>query len=55
MPNFWLHKARAIRSFIDGGNDINFLKFDGDHDENEVIVNQLKMSEYEVSIHHTNT
>lgn len=41
--NHWMHKAKALLGYIDGLSDISGLRFEGDKDSEETIVNGLKM------------
>jgi hypothetical protein len=52
-PNYWLHKANAIISFIEKNNDINLVKFKGDRDTETTILNHLKMDLHMMVFHST--
>lgn len=51
-PNYWMHKANALLSFIENPSTINTLKFEGDNDSEEVILYNLKM-ELHMAVYHS--
>jgi hypothetical protein len=54
-PNYWMHKANALLSFIENPSTISNLKFEGDNDSEEVIQYNLKMELHMAVFHSSET
>jgi hypothetical protein len=54
-PNYWMHKANALLSFIENPAMINTLKFEGDKDTDEVIIYNLKLELHMTVFHSSET
>ena len=53
--NYWMHKAKALLAFIEDPSMINKLRFEGDNDSEETIVDNLKMDLHMMVFHSSET
>jgi hypothetical protein len=54
-PNYWMHKANAILSFIDNPPSISKLRFEGDRSSEQGIIDNLKMELHMMVFHSVET
>jgi hypothetical protein len=54
-PGFWMHKAKALLTFIETTSNINNIRFDGDNDTDETILSNMKMELHMMVFHSSET
>ena len=54
-PNYWMHKANALLSFIDDPSTISKLRFEGDRDSDQTILDNLKLELHMMVFHSAET
>lgn len=54
-PNYWMHKALALLTFIDDPSTISKLRFEGDRDSDQTVLENLKMELHMMVFHSAET
>jgi hypothetical protein len=54
-PGFWMHKAKALLTFIETTSNINNIRFEGDNDTDETILSNMKMELHMMVFHSSET
>ena len=54
-PNYWMHKAKALLSFIENPSNITSIRFEGDKDTEETVVSNMKMELHMMVFHSSET